>query len=195
MCQMYVLRCLSTYHCTCIYMSCPGGTEWHIKNISLVPRENRCLYSVVDHFRCRRTNSSCNHAHISVRTKTGNFNFPHLPAHPLHNPRYLPLPQLSSAHSLSLSLSLRLSHSLRAQQLSFESRVHWTWPCLSRVRQRSLSEKLSAGLSENLLDICLGHAATHSTTSHAQACLPKYYLQRRVAPHHTPGTCQTECVR
>lgn len=101
---------------------------------------------------------------------------------------------LSSAQP-TLSLSLRLSHSLRAQQFSFESRVHWTWPYLSRVRQRSLSEKFSAGLSENLLDICLGHAATHSTTSHAQACLPKYYLQRRVAPHHTPGTCQTECVR
>lgn len=172
-----------------------AGTQSDISRTFRLCASGKSLsQSVVDRFRCRRTNSSCNHAHISAHTIG---KLPHLPAHPLHNPRHLPLAQFRPC---PLSLSLCASLSLRAQQLSFWSRVRWTWPCLSRFRQRSLSEKLLAGLTENLLGICLGHAATHRTTPHVVACLPKYYLQRRVALRcgllfSPPGTCQTKCVR
>lgn len=162
MCQMYVLRCLSTYNCTCICMSCPGGTERHIKNISLVPRENRCLHSVVDHFRCRRTNSSCNHAH------TGNFNFPHLPAHPLHNPRHLPLPQLSSAHSLSLSLCASLTHSERSSfPLSLESiELGPVWAVFARGVWVKNFQRGSVKICWIFVWAMLGHIAPHPTLRH-----------------------------
>lgn len=115
-CVLLIFSYLSTQNWTYIYMS--SGNKWHIKNISLVPptgttQENRCPQTVVDRFRCRRTNSSCHHAHISAGTAPPLVR--HLPAHPLHNPDISPT-WLGSFRALALpfsltSLSLRLFHS------------------------------------------------------------------------------------
>lgn len=175
-----------------------AGTQSDISRTFRLCASGKSLsQSVVDRFRCRRTNSSCNHAHISAHTKTPKGN-----SYTCLRIRYI-TPDishlLSSAHAHSLSLSLRLSLTSSAAAFLLVSRplnlalfepfspAEFEWKTFSRAHWKFVGYLFGPRCDTSHHTPRRGMSAKILFTASRRAPLRASVLH--------PGTCQTKCVR